>query len=66
MVAPFSPLLFHQVAILPLLFAVAFPFVAFFFWDQGKQILVLIVQVIQRPAEGREFLPQGRRSFFMG
>ena len=66
MVAPFPSLLFHQVAILPLIFAVAFPFVAFFFWDQGKQILVLIVQVIQRPAEGREFLPQGRRSFFMG
>ena len=66
MVAPFPSLLFHQVAILPLLFAVAFPFAAFFFWDQGKQILVLIVQVIQRPAEGREFLPQGRRSFFMG
>ena len=33
MVAPFSPLLFHQVTILPLLFAVAFPFAAFFFWD---------------------------------
>ena len=28
-VAPFSPLLFHQVAILPLLFTVAFPFAAF-------------------------------------
>ena len=66
MVAPFSPLLFHQVAILPLLFAVAFPFAALFLWDQGKQILVLIVQVIQRPAEGREFLSQRRRSFFMG
>ena len=66
MVAPFSPLLFHQVAILPLLFAVAFPFAAFFLWDQGKQILVLIIQVIQRPAEGRQLLPQCRRPFFMG
>ena len=66
MVAPFSPLLFHQVAILPLLFAVAFPFAAFLLRDQGKQILVLIVQVIQRPAEGRKLLPQRRRPFFMG
>ena len=66
MVAPFSPLLFHQVTILPLLFAVAFPFAAFFLWDQGKQILVLIIQVIQRPAEGRQLLPQCRRPFFMG
>ena len=66
MVAPFSPLLFHQVAILPLLFAVAFPFAAFFLRDQGKQILVLIVQVIQRPAEGRKFLSQRCRPFFMG
>ena len=66
MVAPFSSLLFHQVTILPLLFAVAFPFAAFFLWDQGKQILVLIIQVIQRPAEGRQLLPQCRRPFFMG
>ena len=66
MVAPFSPLLFHQVAILPLLFAVAFPFVAVFLWDQGKQILVLIVQVIQCPAEGRKFLSQRCRPFFVG
>ena len=66
MVTPFSPLLFHQVTILPLLFAVAFPFAAFFLWDQGKKILVLIVQVIQCPAEGRQLLPQRRRPFFMG
>ena len=32
-------------------------------WDQGKQILVLIVQVIQCPAEGRKFLSQGCRPF---
>ena len=66
MVAPFSSLLFHQVAILPLLFAVAFPFVAFFLWNQGKKILILIVQVIQCPAKGREFLPQRCCPFVMG
>ena len=56
----------YEMMLLPLLFAVAFPFVAFFLWDQGKQILVLIVQVIQCPAEGRKFLSQRCRPFFMG
>ena len=66
MVSPFSPLLFQQVTRLPLFFAVTFPFPALFLWNQDKQILVLIVQVIQRPAEGRQLLPQRRRPFFMG
>ena len=51
---------------MPLLFAVMFPVAAFFFWNQGKQILVLIVQVIQGPAEGGQFLSQRRRPFFVG
>ena len=66
MVAPIAPLLFHQAAILPPFFAVAFPFAAFFLWNQDKQILILIVQVIQCPAEGRQFLSQRCRPFFVG
>ena len=65
-VAPFSPPLFHQAAILPLLFTVAFPCAELFLWDQNKQILVLIVQVIQRPAEGGQLLSQCRRPLFVG
>ena len=66
MVAPFSSLLFHQVTILPLLFAVAFPSAAFFRWNQDKQILVLLVQVIQRPAESGQLLSQRSHAHFVG
>ena len=44
--APFSSGLFHQAAVLPMLFTKVFQFAAFFLWDQDKQILVLCIQVI--------------------
>ena len=34
--------------------------------DQDKEVFVLLVQVVQRPAEGGQLLAQGRRPFFMG
>ena len=66
MVAPAAPGLLHQSAVLSLLLTEGFKRLPFPLGYQDKQVLVLPVQIVQRPAEGGQFLPQSVRARFVG